>query len=358
MTADLLKKLVPAKVKALIRLGREAGTYRKRIESLKGRKNLVLLIGTPIHTNLGDHLIAEASKKFITDVSGLKPAEIPTEAFILYRELLRKNVPVDATVFINGGGWMGDLWPFEQRVMNQIVRDFRSNPIVVLPQTAYFENRSPKTEIAAETAMVLKSAENLSLYVRDDGSVRDCVDVLGLESVRIAPDMALYYRRSVVADEPENRNVAGICLRDDREKTDEDSLKRIVLNAVEKEGLETASISTMSESRVSERERVRALKARLDSFASCGVVVTDRLHGMLFSYVTGTPCIAFDNKTRKVSGVYGKWLSGCDFILPCFEETDENDVRDFLSRVKGRRFSPKTFETEFTELKENVQKNV
>ena len=42
---------------------------------------------------------------------------------------------------------------------------------------------------------------------------------------------------------------------------------------------------------------------------SARVVVTDRLHGMIFSVITGTPCLALDSGTGKVAQFYRDWLS-------------------------------------------------
>lgn len=51
------------------------------------------------------------------------------------------------------------------------------------------------------------------------------------------------------------------------------------------------------------------------------MVITDRLHGMIFAAITGTPCIAFDNISKKVSGVY-KWIESLEYIkvVNSFEE--------------------------------------
>ena len=65
----------------------------------------------------------------------------------------------------------------------------------------------------------------------------------------------------------------------------------------------------MNECRVSIEEREQTVFQRLKAFASYDFVITDRLHGMIFSYICGTPCILFDNKTHKISGVYDTWLS-------------------------------------------------
>ena len=45
--------------------------------------------------------------------------------------------------------------------------------------------------------------------------------------------------------------------------------------------------------------REQLLKQKIEEFQSAELVITDRLHGMIFSVITGTPCIAFDNLMRK-----------------------------------------------------------
>ena len=41
---------------------------------------------------------------------------------------------------------------------------------------------------------------------------------------------------------------------------------------------------------------------------------------MIFSLLAGTPCLAFDNSSRKVSGVY-EWIDGVDGIM-CIDPKD------------------------------------
>ncbi len=50
-----------------------------------------------------------------------------------------------------------------------------------------------------------------------------------------------------------------------------------------------------------------------NEFSSVQLVVTDRLHGMVFSAITGTPCIALDNISHKVYGAY-QWLSYLPYL--------------------------------------------
>ena len=48
-------------------------------------------------------------------------------------------------------------------------------------------------------------------------------------------------------------------------------------------------------------------------FSSSKLVVTDRLHGMIFSAITNTPCICFDNKNGKVSAQY-EWIRNNSYV--------------------------------------------
>ena len=48
-------------------------------------------------------------------------------------------------------------------------------------------------------------------------------------------------------------------------------------------------------------------------FAGAKLVITDRLHGMVFCAITGTPCIVVDSKSPKVRGCY-EWIKNLDYI--------------------------------------------
>ena len=47
------------------------------------------------------------------------------------------------------------------------------------------------------------------------------------------------------------------------------------------------------------------------------VVVTDRLHCMIFCAITKTPCVVFDNSNNKTSGVFSSWLKDYGYIRMC-----------------------------------------
>ena len=49
-------------------------------------------------------------------------------------------------------------------------------------------------------------------------------------------------------------------------------------------------------------------------FSKCKLIITDRLHGMIFSFITNTPCIALPNSNGKIKGVY-KWIANKGSVL-------------------------------------------
>jgi pyruvyl transferase EpsI len=60
-------------------------------------------------------------------------------------------------------------------------------------------------------------------------------------------------------------------------------------------------------------DRLRELTAKFELFASSELVVTDRLHGMVFCAITGTPCVVLDSKSPKVRGCY-EWIRELPYI--------------------------------------------
>lgn len=89
-------------------------------------------------------------------------------------------------------------------------------------------------------------------------------------------------------------------------------------------------------------KREEKVQAKLEEFSNAKLVITDRLHGMVFSALAGTPCIAIDNVSKKVSGVYN-WISYLDYIKVVESEDlinedliNEDLIRQMISSGKGK----------------------
>ena len=92
----------------------------------------------------------------------------------------------------------------------------------------------------------------------------------------------------------------------------------------------------------------------LNKFLSAKVVITDRLHGMVFAVITKTPCIITKSLDHKVPGTY-KWIKNLNYIKMIDDlefEKIENIIDNFLNLEKVNEINFK--EIYFEKLKENV----
>lgn len=320
-------------------MGSNVLLYSRRIKNIERKRyeNGIYLLGTAIHTNLGDHLITLAEIEFLMDIYPEKTViEVPTEMYQVYRERLMNALSDKDLIFINGGGWMGNLWPKEELLIQDMVTSFKNNRLVIFPQTIYFDiSKAPYAELIISEKKSFESCTRLLLTVREQQSFIFTKENYSNINTLLIPDITLYIyeKLSYLRNIPKNNSVK-YCLREDRENCRKTNIEGLLFPLLQQRGMKTGKITTMSKHRVSESKRKEQLMKRLTEFAKCKMIVTDRLHGMIFSYLVGTPCIVLDNKTKKVSGVYNSWLSKTDLIFPLFEPKEVCEIEEFIDKLE------------------------
>lgn len=356
MVFAFIKSLVPTRLKAYVKMGSERQEFANLVSSLEKEKdNYDLLLGTAIHTNLGDHLISLAEKQMMEEVnSGRKVYEIPSEVYQFYKKRLEKAIRPSTRVFINGGGWMGNLWLNEERLLQDIVYSFHRQKIVIFPQTIYYdETIKPYQELIDRGNKIYEKCNDIKLFVRDQQSYDFAFSNLNIKKVELVPDIALYYTANNLAKK--KNKILGICMRNDREKSSDAGFVNQICELLKKRGFQVREISTMNDTRVASNQREKVCNRKLKDFSECSIIISDRLHGMIFSYISGTPCIAFDNKTKKVSGVYNQWLVDCKSIFPAFTQPDLTKIMNFIESDAVDRLEKKNLSDVFNPIIEEVQ---
>ena len=260
---------------------------------------LAILIATPTHGNLGDHAIVQAEKRFLGDL-GFGVIEVERFQYERLRGRIARAVRPRDLIVIDGGGNVGTLWPEENAKMNDIVVRFRDNPVVVFPPTAFFEDSELGRECRRDVASSYAKSPDLTFLSRDRATFEAMREVSPGTRNLYVPDIVLYLDES---RDGCDRSGALLCLRDDKERALGDQAEASICSALTARGLTARRTSTVEAcpARIDARSREAALDAKWDEFRSAEVVVTDRLHGMIFSAITGTPCVALDNVSRKVS---------------------------------------------------------
>ncbi|MGN0159526.1 MAG: polysaccharide pyruvyl transferase family protein [Brotaphodocola sp.] len=327
--------------------------YLKKLE--KSKQSYDLLLGTPIHTNLGDHLITLTERKLLSDIHGTGSlVEISTEAYQLYKERIKNLVDKDSCIFINGGGWMGTLWPAEEQLMQDMIHTFKDNKVIIFPQTIYYDRTAELyEELIASAQKIIQETRKLYLFVRDRQSYDFAKNLLNIGNVYLVPDIALSYD-SVVPQRKRGNKVVGYCLRNDRERLRDSKIENTIRDILIRRGYHEKTVDTMTKIRIPSFLRKRVVFKRLKEFSECSLIVTDRLHGMIFAYVTGTPCVIMNNRTNKVFGVYKEWLSDVRWIYPVDCSVKSKEIISFIEYVEKEKNLEKSKKLDFDKFREII----
>ena len=310
--------------------------YRKDISRLctycgNMRYNKAVLLQTPLHGNLGDHAIALAEKQI------LEAVQITTLDYPESNQMERRMASLTSprkTVLITGGGWLGSLWPNEEERFLGTVEAFDKHRIIVFPQTVFFDM---KTEMGKgffqKSKSVYESHPNLTIFLREKISYDFMKTWMPQVHIELVPDVVMALDQKLPALE---RNGCLICLRSDKERTISDENRDFLLRIItEKFDNNLRFTDTVLAENIDLEHRDKAVYEKLKEFASAKLVITDRLHGMIFAAITETPCIVFESLSHKVWGCY-EWLKDLDYIRLVENVDDILVVICELERVQPR----------------------
>lgn len=305
------------------------------------RKNLIeesrteiriILMGVPEYGNLGDIAISYATANFIREFFPEYTFWRFTENQIRYDLKKIKKVVTDTDLLLlQGGGNLNDLYKDQNAVRARIFKHFPDNPILLLPQSCIFND----TE-AGELRKIRRqfnSHSKLRLFARDPISMKRMQHYFSNE-VRLAPDMVLSLKRRKKTKEKTGK--IGICIRHDQESGLGASVLDEITEYINKIGKEPLFINTVIPDTVEVNKQEIFLEAVWETFASCDAVITDRLHGVIFSYIMDTPCMAINTNNDKVVGIC-RWLEDCDWIvLSRTPDLLESDIKQLLQSIDSR----------------------
>lgn len=100
--------------------------------------------------------------------------------------------------------------------------------------------------------------------------------------------------------------------------------------------------------------RKKFLTKQWKQIAKSSIVITDRLHGMIFSYLTQTPCIVLANNNGKIKSAYTDWLCDCNFIK--FVNNEDN-ILNYINDLRSIKIDKKDFNKGFFDSLSKCIKN-
>lgn len=356
----IVKAIIPLSVRNGIRSFKSAlwkneqiitGFFSQRKSFSKYDGDIVVLIGVPEHGNLGDQAIAFAEKNFLSDLIRNKAICYITEygfynKYLRLKQYIRRNP--GSIILWHGGGNIGEIYKFHESMRLFAVKHFHNTKLVILPQTIDYTDDSSKLQYAKR---IYNKHPGIVIFARERESYIKAKNYFSNCLVYMVPDIVLTYRPFF---NEERKNHVLLCIRNDEEiyvKTK----KRIdgIVDLLKKNKIQYAITDTCDEKEYScEFEKQgKKLFEKWKEFASSRVVITDRLHGMIFALITNTPCIALDNSTGKVSSFYHTWLEDSKVLL-VENDDDLNRAMDYItnSSLKVTKLDAFSIEDFFKDL--------
>ena len=298
----------------------------------------LFLLNIPSHGNLGDHLISVAEQDFLAD-------NFPDRQIILIssRELYFSirfallDVSKEDVLCITGGGFLGSLYDEEERFLC-IIQRFPENKLVFFPQSIYYAPTVDGQRKLLRAEGYYKNHKKIYIAARDSSTyvlLRERLMPFNIKRVFLTPDIALY--KSFLSKR--NRNGVLWCIRGDSESLDTNTtLLRLLREGLLRKGIHQCPTDTYVNRPIPPCKEREEVLSKLEEFSSARLVITDRLHGMVYSVITSTPVIALDNVSKKVSQVYSLWLKNIPFVRFIDDESGVDIVLDDLLSVNYPSF--------------------
>lgn len=308
-----LKGKVYQKLPLFFKMNREIGlnlknNVQKPLEFINDAPR-VYIIGESDNGNVGDLAITITHyamiKKYIAEDRQI--IRILYSNFWNYYKFLKEQIRPCDLITIPGGGNIGDVYVEAENIRQTIIHDFPNNEIIVFPSTIYFSKEYENSEIYKRSLKIYNRHSNFTIYAREEFSYKFLKKIYPRVKVHLIPDMVLQY--SVDKKNIKKSDKILLCLRNDSEKNLTDNNKKDILKICKELSPNVINTDTFIEDIYApyDEQRKLILERKLKEFSTAKLIITDRLHGMILSYLTKTPCVVFSNYNYKIKGVY-EWI--------------------------------------------------
>lgn len=299
-------------------------SIQQTLDSLIPEGTRCALVDFPHHGNVGDSAI------WLGEIAYLNSRKCKIKYICdwnNYNQAVLKSAVGTNLILLHGGGNFGDLYPTHQKLKEKVISNFPDNRIVQLPQSIHF----------ADEASLARSQACLSLHKDFHFVVRDTTSLKLAQQyydnpTYLCPDMALMLDLKPLNSQLKTSDVV-ILSRTDEEKvahltTEADAqLNSVVTDWLDEPEPKHQWLYDWAHRRlgwgrskippfilnklalVAANAMARQRLARgLDLLGQGNVVVTDRLHALILSWLGGTPVFFVDNNYNKLSNFINTWL--------------------------------------------------
>lgn len=290
-------------------------------------KNEVIFLDYPVYLNVGDLLIYHGTENFFKE-NNINIKLRRSNARYSVREI-KKYITPNTVILMQGGGNFGDLYPEFQRFRQDVVSSFPDTRIIILPQTAFFENEHELNK----SVKAFGSHKDLIIFSRDTRSLS--IFKKFTSQTFLMPDMA----HSLWGTLPKSHKSKGTLylIRNDKEinkvqrrlleqkngndeyvdwediLTSRDLLMRKLCRKLDGiGGVANLSVLKNISNALWYNYTYKMVQRYALYFTSHDKVVTSRMHGHIFSCLLSLPNDVIDNAYGKNSGYFKEWTYDID----------------------------------------------
>lgn len=256
--------------------------------------------------NLGDLAITRAQRDFLQSrFPNREVVEVPISQTTSRMKRLSSHVHEHDLVALIGGGNTGYMYDDMEFLRQVVVRAFPNTKIIAFPQSASFPDSAAGRRALRRAQRAYSRHSDLTFMARDLAAEKFMKENFSRNRVVLSPDVVLTLDRQHSADA---RQGVVLALRDDAEAGLTLAKRHEIQSAVPISDTVLLRDTHIGDSRLDTASASRALDLIWDDFGASRYVVTDRLHGMIFCVITGTPCVAIDSANGKVGDFHSTWL--------------------------------------------------
>ena len=272
--------------------------------------------------------------------------------------LIKYIINENDIIIMNGGGYFG-LYEHVIKGEANIVNSFPNNHIIFFPCSILYNSKNSYKY--NKYIDIFNNNKNLVLFTRDNKSFNIAINNFKNITIYNSPDIATRLNLNFL-EKIENRDGIMLILRKDEllltkenRKFIRDLAKKYFGNKVFEKDSNAFRIPLGS-------NRKNETFKFIDDISKKKLIITDRLHGMIFSIITSTPCIIFGNNYHKIESSYYSWFKNieyADFINKNEIEIKlESSIIKLMNLKNITKYDHKMFNKYYLFLKHIIQEKI
>ena len=341
-----LKSHIPLEIKMYLKS--KLLSNKHKFDSFKGKKKIIITLAAD-YGNIGDVAITIAQRMWLEDnFPGYEIVDFLISETVENLKSLKSVVEKDDIITTIGGGNITDLYWGIELCRQMIIKEFPHNKIISFPQTVFINDENKLKKVVS----VYSKHKDLTLVAREKITYDIFKNNFKNNKILLTPDIVLYLKcdRLKHYTKPAKREGISLLIRNDKEGVLPKDEREAFVNCFKERDVKIYDTLIPTDGLKEPEGRDKAVSVFLEKIASSEVVVTNRLHAMILSSVTGTPCIVLPINNHKIMGVL-EWLKDLNYVK-YLDSYDIDKVNEYIEEFKTITPNKLDLDTKFQKMKD------